>query len=148
MSHQEPLLKPGNAFVNGNPINGICGVRLDHRGLEIYLRGQECIRLYTFNSLMLPINAKRSRTDKYIYCGPNLGLYHDTVDMREGPYINHHINHLEITITYNTSEEALFNIKGNADLSKSYFDPNGYKGVTSGEWVFEVLFIHRFSFGS
>jgi hypothetical protein len=145
MDSLEPELEPGEAFVNGSPVNGMRGVRLDTRTFEIHLHGRECIRLYTFNSSMLPIQSKRIGVDKYIFNGPQLGLYHDTADIREDPYINHFISQLEIFITYCSSDEAFFRIKGTADLSRSSLDPYWYKGATSGDWAFEVSFTHRFA---
>jgi len=76
--------------------------------------------------------------------GPKLGLYHDTADFREGSYVNHYIEHLEIHVSYSSRDEAQFNIKGYCDLAKSYFDPNWYKGDRSGRWEFEASFTHRF----
>jgi len=144
MESQAINLEPGTVSINGSAAITIPGVRLDYRSLEIHLFKKERIRLYTFNSLMLPIEAKRDGTEYYKFFGPKLGLYHDTIDIREGPYINHNIEQLEISIQYYSHDAAHFIIKGCCDLTKSYFDPYWYKGVTSGSWTFEVSFTHRF----
>ncbi len=143
MTNLESQLEPGSAIVNGKSVTAMRGVRLDYRSLEIYLLGRKCIDLYTFNSLMLASQPKQIRVDEYVFKGPKLGLYHDTADMRNGPYVNHFIDHLEISIKCCPGGEFTFSIKGKADLSKSSFDPNCYKGGTSGDWTFEVTFVHR-----
>jgi hypothetical protein len=112
MESQALNLEPGTASINSKAAIDIPGVRLDHRSLEIHLHERERIRLYTFNSLMLPIEAMRKGTESYMFSGPMLGLYHDTADIREGPYINHYINQLEISISYPSHDEARFIIKG------------------------------------
>jgi hypothetical protein len=145
MEPQTPNLELGIASINGQATISIPGVMLDYRSLEIHLPGRERICIYVFNSLMLPIETKREGAEYYKFSGPKLGLYHDTADVREGPYINHYIEQLEVHISYPSRDEALFNIKGSCDLAKSYFNSYWYKGATSGNWTFEVSFTHWFS---
>lgn len=95
---------PRTAFINGKAVTGVPGVRLDSRSLEIHLHDRARIHLYTFNWLMLPIESKRKGTEQYKFAGPILGLYHDTADIREGPYVNHYIDQLEIYISYPSNE--------------------------------------------
>lgn len=144
MDNSELKPESGRAVINGAPLKEIAGVTLDARTLEIHLRGREYIRIYAFNSLMLPIESKRIGLDEYEMLGPKLGMYRDTADIREGPYINHYIDQLSISIAYYSDDEAWFNIKGKADLSKSSFDSYWHRGATSGEWRFEVAFVHKF----
>ncbi|UXY15759.1 hypothetical protein N8I74_01720 [Chitiniphilus purpureus] len=137
-------LEPGIASINSGPPTAIPGVRIDGQSLEITLLGHERISLYVFNYLMFPIAKKREGIEKYSFSGPYLGLYHDTADPREGPYVNHHIEKLEITIFYPTCDKAKFIIKGCCDITKSSFDPYWYRGPVSGFWLFEICFTHSF----
>jgi hypothetical protein len=145
MEPLKPSLEPGTASINGAAATRIIGVKFDYRTFEIQLKGRECININCFSSKMLAVEAKRIGSEHYTFEGPKLGFYHDTVDIREGPYVNHYINHLEIFISYPSRLEASFVIKGSCDLSKSYIDPYGRpKVATSGDWIFEVTFTHRF----
>lgn len=144
MHLQAPTLSPANVSINGAPISGVLGVHLDSKSFEVALSGRAAIRLYTFNSLMFPIESERIGTERYLFEGPKLGLYHDTADIREGPFINHYISRLESEITYPSPREASFKIKGSANLAASSFDPYWYKGGTLGQWTFEVFFTHVF----
>jgi hypothetical protein len=144
MEPLKPNLEPGTASINGTAATDILGVKIDYRSLEIQLKGRECIDIMCFNSMMLAVEAKREGSERYAFTGPKLGLYHDTADIREGPYVNHYINRLEIFISYPSRLEASFVIKGSCDLSKSYVDPYWHKGASTGDWTFEVSFTHRF----
>ena len=144
MNQQTPSLAPAVASINGTPVHAIRGVRLDSRALEIFLGEREAIRLYTFNSLMFPIDSKRTGTQKYSFEGPQLGIYHNTADVREGPFVNHFISQLDIEISFRSEKEALLKVKGSANLAASSFDPYWYKGPTTGVWQFEASFTHAF----
>ncbi|WP_174873057.1 hypothetical protein [Vogesella oryzae] len=144
MESSAPQLEPATCHINGKAIHGIPGVKLDYQALEIHLHGRERIKLYTFKAVMLPNERNRKGTDRYSFIGPKLGLYHDTIDMRDGPYVNHYIDQLDISITYLSNTEASFNIKGRCDLARSYFDPYYFKEVPSGDWTFEVSFVYKF----
>lgn len=144
MNPQTLTLTPGRAFINGTLISEVRGINLDSRSLEIFLSGRAAIRLYTLNSLMLPIESKRIGTERYLFEGPQLGLYHDTADIREGPFVNHYISRLDIEVTYLSTSEASVKVKGSANLAASSFDPYWYKGSTSGYWEFEASFTHVF----
>jgi len=144
MSALTPTMIPGSASINGTPIGVIRGIKLDSRSLEVLLGGRAAITLYTFNSMMFPIEPKRIGTERYLFEGPKLGFYHDTADIREGPFVNHFINRLEIEVTYLSTTEAAVKIKGSANLAASSFDPFWYKGSTSGDWAFEASFSHVF----
>lgn len=136
-------LHPGTAVLDGCFLDSI-GVKLDHKTLEIKLSGRAAIHLYTFSSLMLPIEAKRIGAEKYAFVGPRLGLYHDTADVREGPFVNHFINELEIEIAYLSKVDASFRLVGKADLSASTVDQYWYKGARTGTWSFEANFSYKF----
>ena len=161
-------LEPGTISINGEAAIAIQEVRLiDRRPFGILLPGRAgiydlynsdgekkdvkillperaVIHLYACHSFMFPIEAKREGTECYQFSGPKLGLYSDTADIREGPYINHYIEQLEISISYPSHAKALFVIRGLSDLSKSSFDPYWYKGPKSGKWSFEAQFAHKF----
>ena len=137
-------LFPGTAVVDGNKLDPIRGARLDHRTLELSLIDNSALRIYTFNSLMLPIEAKRTGVETYEFFGPKLGIYHDTADLREGPFVNHFIRKLKIEISYLSKAEATIILIGEADLSESNVDPYWYKGSKSGAWNFEATFLYRF----
>lgn len=137
-------LEHNTAVINGKIIDNLNEIKINHNSFEINLHGRETISLYTFNSLMLPSSAKREGVELYKFSGPRLGLYHDTADVREGPYVNHFIESLEIEISYPSSNEAQFRVKGHCHLANSSFDTYWYKGGTSGIWEFEVCFTHRF----
>lgn len=145
MNNPKQSLESGAATINGQPVGEMRGVMLDYRTLEIFLHGRAAIRIYAFNSLMLSSGSKRRRSEEYVLDGPKLGHYYDSADIREGPYVSHLISHLEISIAYHSTEEAHFHIRGTADLSKSLFDPSWYKGPTTGEWNFDVSFVHKFA---
>ena len=170
-NHMEPPkidLEPSTISINGEAAIAIQEVRLvDRRPFGILLPGRAgiydlynsdgekkdvkilfleraIIHLYAFHSFMFPIETKREGTECYQFSGPNLGLYYDIADIREGPYIKHYIEQLEISISYPSRVEALFVIKGRCDLSKSYFDSYWYKGPKSGKWSFKAQFAHKF----
>jgi hypothetical protein len=144
MESSVPYFEPATAFINGKAVNDIPGVMLTPRSLAIHLHGRERIILYPFNSRMFPIEAKRKGIDQYKFIGPMLGFYHDTADIREGPYVNHYVEQLDISIAYPCNFEASLNIRGRCDLAKSSVDPYWYKGAVSGDWTFEVSFNYWF----
>jgi hypothetical protein len=145
MEASKNRLQPATVLIDGLPLGEVRGVRLDCRTLEIHLLERATIKVYVFSSLMLPIASKRLGRETYIFDGPRLGIYHDTADVREGPFINHFIHHLEIAIAYPSEHEAAFDIKGTADLAESYMDSYWYKGPRSGTWTFEAAFLRPFS---
>jgi hypothetical protein len=120
------------------------GGSIDHKSFDLRIENRESISLFIFNSLMFPVESKRNGEEKYKLEGPKLGFYHDTVDVREGPYVNHYINKLQISVKYDKNS-ALFSIKGTANLLDSSFDKYWYKGKASGLWCFESEFIHVFN---
>ena len=137
-------IQPASVLIDGKSVNDNSGVRFDYRTFEILLIGYQRISIYGFNSLMLSGRTARQAIDQFVFDGPKLGLYYDVMDVREGPYINHLVKHLEISVTYPSEDEARINMSGRADLSESSFDPCWYKGPTSGEWIFEVSCVHRY----
>ena len=64
-------------ILDGMRVNDVQAT-LDHRSLEFVLAGRRGVRVYTFNSLMLPIQSKRAGEERYSFAGPRLGLYHET----------------------------------------------------------------------
>jgi hypothetical protein len=144
MNEPERSIVLGTATINGQPVGALRDVRLDHRYLEILLQGHAGICVYAFSSLMFSVESNRRGSDNYVMDGPKLGFYHDTRDPREGPYVNHYINHLDVTVIYKSIDEAHLRICGVADLTKSAIDSYWYKGPTEGKWTFEVAFSHRF----
>ncbi|MDD2829248.1 MAG: hypothetical protein PHW18_06705 [Sulfuricurvum sp.] len=144
MKIQDNEIGIGTARINDETSFDINGVYIAPRAFNIHLKGSEAITIYTFNSLMFPIEQKRKGTDVYEFKGPCIGLYYDVADIREGPYINHFIDKLLLSIKYQ-GKSATFHLKGQADMSKSSFDDFWYKGLTNGIWTFEVRFIHYFN---
>jgi hypothetical protein len=111
-------------------------------GLEITFGGREHISLYVFNQLMLSnyVESALPRHEIYNFQGPQLGLYSDTADPREGPFVNHRLEKIELEIFYEFSGKTI-SIKGMADLANSGFDEYWYKGSKTGFWNFELKFI-------
>lgn len=138
------ILYPGTVILDGRLLDAIRGVKLDHQTLEIKLPGRAAIRIYTFNTLMLRIEAERTGTERFAFTGPRLGMYHDTADIREGPCVNHFISELEIEIGYPSKLDASFRILGRADLAASSVDRYWYQGARAGTWSFEANFSYRF----
>lgn len=136
--------QPASVLIDGNLVGGECGVRFDYRTLEILLPGRQRISIYAFNTLMLSARSARQEADRFMFDGPKLGLYHDTADIREGPYINHYLSHVEASIFYPSKEEARITVSGSADLAKSVFDSIWYKGPTKGQWSFKASFAYRY----
>ncbi|MGH1440050.1 MAG: hypothetical protein ACRBBR_08080 [Cellvibrionaceae bacterium] len=136
-------IKKGIIKVCENDSIDIDSGNIDHQSFKLNIKKREAIKFYIFNSLMFPIESKRVGIEEYKFEGPRVGMYYDTVDPREGTYINHFINKLSIRIKYD-SLSASFSIKGEANLSDSSFDEYWYKGETSGLWYFEAKFIHTF----
>ncbi len=134
----------GSAIINNETIENISGVRLNAESLYISLiRNTSSIDIYTFKSFMLPIESKRKGIERYVFSGPRLGVYCEVADPREGSFVNHFIEEMDINIEY-LDKSALFSIKGMADISKSSFDSYWYKGETSGPWKFQISFSHKF----
>lgn len=144
MNSASPPIQPASVLIDGKPVKEGCGVRFDYRTLEVILPGRQRISVYAFNSLMLSGRSPRQDVDRITLDGPMLGLYHDTADIREGPYINHYLNHVEILIAYPSSDEAHIRISGKADLAKSSCDSYSYKGPSKGKWSFEASFAYRY----
>jgi len=72
-----------------------------------------------------------------------LGLYADVADFREGPYVNHFINKLEIAVRY--QDDGIFmRIYGEADLSESSVDTYWYHGKVNGSWSFTTEFLYPY----
>ncbi len=111
----------GRATIGGRSISKINGVTLDQWGAVINIKDRERINIFAFNSFMFPNETNRIGLDEYVLSGPCLGIYSDTDDPREGPYVNHFIKELSISITYYSADEAWINISGSADLSKSSY---------------------------
>ncbi len=100
--------------------------------------------LYVFNSRMFLSHPHRTGAERFMFEGPRLGLYYDTADPREGPFVNHRINRVDIHLEYLSADAVRVNIDGSADLAKSWVDDYWYKGATSGIWKFTASFIHHF----
>lgn len=74
-----------------------CNVKIENtRYLTVSGIGRQGISIYAFNKLMLSnyVESVLPKEENYFFSGPNLGLYHDTQDPREGPYVNHGIENL------------------------------------------------------
>lgn len=144
MNNASPPIQPASVLIDGKPVKEGCGVQFDHRTLEVILPGRQRISIYAFNSLMLSGRSPSQDVDRITLDGPRLGLYHDTADMREGPFINHYLSHVEISIAYPSNDEARVHIFASADLAKSSCDPYWYKGPTKGQWSFEASFAYSY----
>jgi hypothetical protein len=138
-----PIEDQKMAMVDGRPLNPIQSIRLDHQGLRVGLQGKASIYIYAFNIDMLTrAPSMRKGTDEYVLQGPYLGLYADCPDdPREPAFVNHHIDQLEVEVSYTSEHEALIKIKGSADISNSFIDSYWYRGATSGSWTFMVSFV-------
>lgn len=144
MNNVSPPTQPASVLIDGKPAEDGCGVRFDCRTLEILLPGRQRISIYAFNTLMLLARPASQEIDRFILDGPKLGLYHDTADIREGPYIKHYLSHIEVSIAYPSNDQAHITVSGRADLAKSAFDSYWYKGPTTGQWSFEASFAYSY----
>lgn len=138
MNLQSPV-----AILDGVPIDDV-RAKLDHRSLEFDLGARRGVRLYTFSSLMLAPESSRGGEERYEFTGPRLGIYHETADAREGPFVNHHVERLEIRVSYPTPDLAVVDVKAWADRSKSFLDSYWYKGPATGRWTFEGRMAYTF----
>lgn len=143
MSNQVLQDHSGSAVIDGRTIDPIENVQLDTKLLKVHLQGQEHLNIYAFNALMLQLGDKRKGIERYVLSGPRLGIYYDVVDVREGPFVNHYLHELDITIEYG-EECAIINMQGVSDLSRSSFDHSWYKGPTTGTWQCAVTIRHTF----
>ncbi len=144
MNTADTQLHPAVVFVDGQAVDSVRGAVLNIRTLRIGLRPGAGIEIYCFNTLMLPIRARRVSPLKFNFEGPMLGIYHDTADPREGPFVNHYINKLEVNVEFPSDQEASIEMIGVADLALSSFDKYWYRGPTSGSWSFESRLSYRF----
>lgn len=135
---------PVKVTINGKPIVNALGAKIDSNSFEIELDSAEYIVLYPFNARMFAIASQRVHSERFVFDGPRLGFYCDTEDPREGPYVNHFINRLEIRLQYLSPLAVLVEIEGSADLARSSFDAYWYKGPLTGTWEFEASFTHVF----
>lgn len=136
--------KPHKVSIDGKPIVNVLGIKIDSNSFKLQLDSAEYIDLYPFNARMFAEASQRVNSERYVFEGPKLGFYCDTADTREGPYVNHFINRLEIHLQYLSPRTVLLEITGNADLARSSFDPHWYKGASTGIWKFEASFTHEF----
>ncbi|GAB3368268.1 hypothetical protein [Massilia agri] len=130
--------------INGETFSDVLGVQIDAGTTNIQLSETAYIDLYPFNARMFAKASQRLNPERYVFEGPNLGIYCDTADPREGPYVNHFINRLEIHLQYLSPLTVLLEIAGSADLARSTIDPYWYRGASTGIWEFEASFIHEF----
>jgi hypothetical protein len=128
--------------INKSEVKKHCTVRLDSSwGMSVDIPEREGITIYVFNKLMISryVTSALPREENYALKGPKLGLYHDTADPREGPYINHWVEQLKIQIKYDMAG-IHFSIHGEAGLSNSGVDEYWYKGERTGIWQFQLEF--------
>lgn len=134
--------------VNGQDIGVPISITETSYDIHMALRGREHISIYAFSRFMLAPRWKKSGEEKVVYnkeeyflfTGPRLGMYSDTADIREGPFVNHYINKLEVLVTYKDSQFFL-ELNGEADLSCSSIDDYWYKGKKEGIWSFSGLIV-------
>lgn len=126
--------------INGDILPKLCKVQISNLGLHARFGGRENLSLYFFNDSLLhnytedflPI------TEKFQFNGPGVGLYSDTADPREGPYVNHRVESVSITV-HHTIKGRHIEIIGHADLRDSSYDSEYYKGKKSGFWQFYLI---------
>jgi hypothetical protein len=111
--------------------------------IDIKLRGHEHIIIYAFSRSMFAPSFMRQGVEHFEFSGPRLGLYHDTADMREGPFINHFLQHLSVDIAYQGSQ-VLVAFNGEADLLHSSIDKYWYKGKKEGIWSFSGEVVYEY----
>lgn len=138
MNLQSPV-----AFLDGTRIAEV-RAKLDHRSLEFELGARRGVRFYTFSSLMLSPESRRAGEESYEFTGPRLGVYHETADPREGPFVSHQVERLEIRVIYPAPDLALVDVRAWADRSKSFVDSYWYKGPATGRWTFEGRMAYTF----
>jgi hypothetical protein len=119
--------------INKSEVKKHCTVRLDSSwGMSVDIPEREGITIYVFNKLMISryVTSALPREENYALKGPKLGLYHDTADPREGPYINHWVEQLKIQIKYDMAGihfsihgEAREQAYGNSSLNSQYRKP-------------------------
>ncbi|UOD28031.1 hypothetical protein INH39_21460 [Massilia violaceinigra] len=126
------------------PFLNVQKTEINSQSLTIVLEKDHGLYLYAFNSRMFLSHPHRTGAERFIFEGPRLGLYYDTADPREGPFVNHHINRVDIHLDYLSADAVRVNIDGSADLAKSSVDEYWYKGARSGTWKFTASFIHQF----
>jgi hypothetical protein len=142
MQNEAPTKYDAKISINCSEIKKHCTVQLDSSwGMHIKIPEKAGIQIYAFNKMMLSnyVTSALPREENYSLIGPRLGLYHDTKDPREGPYINHWIEQLKIQIKYDVTGKH-FLVNGEANLSNSGVDEYWYNGERSGTWQFHLEF--------
>ena len=119
----ERIVAKGTANLDGESHVGDMSVIFLNGEFTLNIRNREGLNLYPLN-LML-INGLPEGTYTFAFSGPMIGLYHDTKDPREGPYINHYLEAAIVHIKIEPSSVSI-NITCTADLEKSSFDTYWY----------------------
>lgn len=131
-------------FINNSQLPNKGIAKFDpYQGLYIsFCDSKQKISLSVFNRNIISNYVERilPTTDSYTFSGPNLGMYSDTADMREGPFVNHCFKKLEIIIFHEPAGKTV-TVKGVADLENSGVDNYWYVGERVGEWIFSLKFI-------
>lgn len=131
----------GEIVINGDVLPKICKVQFNSSfGLQVQFGGRERLSLYFFNDLLLRSYHEKSLpiTEKFQFNGPGIGLYSDTTDPREGPYVNHRVESVSVTVCY-TLEGRRIEFIGHADLRNSSYNSDYYKGKKFGFWQFYLI---------
>lgn len=103
--------------------------------IDIKLRGSEHLVIYAFSREMFAIPSKRHGVEHFFFSSPRLGFYHDTADVREGPFVNHFVYKLSVDVSYE-GNQVIVEYSGEADLSCSSIDKYWYSGEKKGVWNF------------
>lgn len=128
-------LHPKEFKINGIDIGKAESITENPGAIDIQLRGREHIIIYAFSRAMFAIPSKRHGVEHFIFSGPRLGFYHDTADVREGPFVNHFFQKLSVDVSYQ-GNQVIVEYTGEADLSCSSIDEYWYKGKREGIWFF------------
>jgi hypothetical protein len=132
-----------NFNVNGLDIGKAQAITENPESIDINLKESEHIIIYSFSRLMLANPSKCNGPEHFEFTGPRLGFYHDTADVREGPYVNHFIHKLSVDVLYQGCQ-VVIGINGEADLSYSSIDDYWYKGEKEGIWGFSGGVVYEY----
>jgi hypothetical protein len=129
--------------VNGLDIGKAESIKENSGSIDINLKGREQIIIYAFSRSMFAIPSKRRGSEHFEFSGPRLGFYHDTADMREGPFVNHFLRKLSVHVRYHELQ-VIVEFSGAADLSCSHIDDYWYKGKKKGIWSFTGSAVYEY----
>lgn len=124
----------GKAIVGGREIEGKFKVLLT-RIIGISFGDREGVSLYLLDKGVSELLGEGKSELKFDE--GNLGIYHHTKDIREGPYVNHKFHSVKLSKTKSAFGCSL-RLLCKADYSNSTFDSYWYKGSTTGTFTAQM----------